>query len=311
VNTDLCLNLVDFARAFGTTPGRISANLRAQIERSDFRYRKLTHSERDQVIFRVLKRIHSGELSKVGEHRKKIWEKGWEENLNEFASKGFALETLVPRFIRPEPIVRLNGDYVRVCNPRFEFLFHDVARRWLFLEFMAGVDAVYEFGCGSAYNLVAIAEIAPQLRLVGLDWAESAVRLTNMIGKAHQTKLIGRVFDFFDPDDSVELGAQDAAITICALEQVGSRYEDFLQFLLRKRPRICVHMEPLIDLYDPNNLLDYLAIRYHTLRHYLSGFLPRLKQLELEKRIEILAVQRMCFGSLYHEGYSCVVWRPC
>lgn len=88
MNTDLCLDLVDFAHAFGTTPGQISANLREQIERSDFRYRKLTQCERDQIIFRVLKRIHSGELSKVGEHRKEIWEKGWEENLNEFASKG-------------------------------------------------------------------------------------------------------------------------------------------------------------------------------------------------------------------------------
>jgi hypothetical protein len=69
-------------------------------------------------------------------------------------------------------------------------------------------------------------------------------------------------------------------------------------------------MEPLLDLYDQDNLVDYLAVRFHTFRGYLSGFLPRLRQLEAEKRIEILKVQRMNFGSLYHEGYSFVVWRP-
>jgi hypothetical protein len=131
-----------------------------------------------------------------------------------------------------------------------------------------------------------------------------------MIGKTHQINLTGRSFDIFHPDDNLQLGPKDAALTICALEQVGARYEEFLQFLLRKRPRVCVHMEPLVDLYDPDDLVDHLAIRFHTFRSYLSGFLPRLRMLEAEKRLEILSVQRMHFGSLYHEGYSYVVWRP-
>lgn len=310
MTTNLVLGLDDFAHVFGVKPDQIPVNLREQIQHSDFRYQRLTQSERDQVILRVLKHVDFGELSEVGEHRKDIWEKGWEENLEAFASKGFALETLVPRFIRPEPIVRLNGDYVRACNPRFEFLFHDVVRRWLFLQYMADAEAVYEFGCGSAYNLVAIAEIAPWLRLIGLDWAESAVKLATMIGKTHRINLTGRSFDLFHPDNSLELGSKVAVLTICALEQVGQHHEEFLQFLLRKRPRICVHMEPLLELYDPSKLLDYLAIRFHVRRHYLSGFLHRLRQLEAAKCLEIQMVQRMNFGSLYHEGYSYIVWRP-
>jgi hypothetical protein len=308
--TEAVLGPVELARTLDTTEESFPAHLRDQIRRSDLRYQTLTQAERDQVLLGILSRIDSGDLSKVGEHRKNVWQKGWEENLDEFSSKGFALETLVPRFMRPEPIVRLNGDYVRATTPNFEFLFHDVMRRWLFVKYMSEAESIFEFGCGSAYNLVAIAEIAPHLRLIGLDWAESAVNLANLIGKTHQINLSGRAFDFFHPDEDLQLGPNDAALTICSLEQVGPRHEAFIEFLLRKRPRICVHMEPLLDLYDPKNLVDYMAIRFHTLRQYLSGFLSRLKEFEAAKRLEIVTAQRTYFGSLYHEGYSLVVWRP-
>jgi hypothetical protein len=280
------------------------------IARADFRYQRLTPAERDDVIRYVEARLDSGDLSQVGEHRQDVWNTGWGENLDAFAASGFELDSLVPRFIRTGPIVRLDQDYVRRVDPKFEFLFHDAVRRWLFLEFMADVEAVYEFGSGSAYNLVAISEMAPDIRLVGLDWAESAVRLTNMIGQRRGLRLTGRPFDFFHPTADVELGAGVAAVTIHALEQVGPRHEMFLQFLLAKRPRICVHMEPMLDLYDPENLVDSLAIRYHTARGYLNGFLPRLRQLEAAGQVEILTQQRLRFGSLYHEAYSILVWRP-
>ncbi len=311
MSDDPTLTVQDFERALGAAPGSLPAKLQDRIRGVDFRYQPLTPAERDAVILGVIKRVDSGELSRVGEHRKEVWEKGWEENLDAFSAKGFALESLVPRFIRPEPIVRLNQDYVRALNAKFEFHFHDVARRWLFGEFMAHADAVYEFGSGSAYNLVAFAEENRRgMKLVGLDWAESAVKLARLIGQTHKINLTGRRFDLFHPDDSLDMGSNDVALTICALEQVGKRHEEFLQFLLRKRPKLCVHMEPLLDLYDPQNLVDYLAVRFHTLRDYLSGFLARLRQLEAQRQVEIFKVHRASFGSLYHEGYSFVVWKP-
>lgn len=284
--------------------------MRDAIARADFRYQRLTPVERDDVLREVRTRLGSSELSQVGEHRQGVWDSGWGENVDAFAASGFSLESLVPRFIRTGPIVRLDQDYVRRGDPTFEFRFHDVVRRWLFQEYMADVESVYEFGSGSGYNLVAISEMAPHVRLVGLDWAESAVTLANTIGEKRGLALTGRRFDFFHPDASVELGSGDAALTVHALEQVGQRHDAFLQFLLEKRPRVCVHMEPMLELYDADNVVDSLAIRYHTTRGYLSGFLPRLRQLEAEGRIELLKVQRLRFGSLYHEAYSIVVWRP-
>ena len=94
------------------------------------------------------------------------------------------------------------------------------------------------------------------------------------------------------------------------MEQLGSRYQPFLEYLLENRPQICVHLEPIVELYREGNPLDQAAIRYHERRGYLAGFLTTLKTLEASGKISLLKVQRLFFGGFYHEGYSVVVWKP-
>ena len=69
-------------------------------------------------------------------------------------------------------------------------------------------------------------------------------------------------------------------------------------------------MEPTIEHYNPDILLDYLAIKFHRQRGYTEGWLPAIQQLEVEGRAEIIAAKRPFFGSTMMEGYSYVVWRP-
>ena len=101
------------------------------------------------------------------------------------------------------------------------------------------------------------------------------------------------------------------AVTVLAMEQLGRSWGPFLDYLLAKRPSVCVHLEPLFELYDSNNLLDWLAMSYHRKRGYLEGFLPAVRKLETEGRADIIDVRRLYFGSFMHEGYSVLVWRPC
>ena len=308
VSPPLALSAEAFAQAFGENEQALPGEALDLVETTDFSYETLSQPEREQVVLGVLQKIEARTFQKVGEHRKGTWERGWQENLDAFADQG--LESLVPRFMRPSQIVRLNQQYVRVHNPKFELDFLSVLRFWLFRRYLAGADAVYEFGCGSGYNLVALAQLYPECELCGLDWAETAVELVNRLGETHHLRLKGRRFDFFRPDDLLEFGAGSVVLTMAALEQVGSRHGKFIDFLLRQRPHLVVNVEPLHELYDPAILADYLALRYHTERGYLQGYLTRLRELEAEKRIEILQTQRTRFGSLFHESYSIVVWRP-
>ena len=83
-----------------------------------------------------------------------------------------------------------------------------------------------------------------------------------------------------------------------------------VEFLLAKRPKLCVFVEPIYEWYDPANFIDHLAMRGHAIRNFLHGMPGALHALQEEGRIEILKEHRVEFGSLLHEGYSQTIWRP-
>ena len=66
-------------------------------------------------------------------------------------------------------------------------------------------------------------------------------------------------FDMLSPPDSYQIAENSGVFTSGSLEQLGSDYEPFLEFPLKKYPRVCVHWEPLHQLYDQTNLFDYVA----------------------------------------------------
>jgi hypothetical protein len=304
------LTLDEFAGCIGTTANDIPADIQDLIARTGFRYRPLDAQERDTVMLGILKQLDVDQFARVGEERKGIWEKAWAASAENFKRR--SLDGLLPEYhTRTNQIVRLNRQYVQsVESGNLENSFSPAFRRWLFVKYVSPASAVYEFGCGSGFNLTILAQMFPDKNLYGLDWAESAVQLVNQIGQTQGYRLQGRSFDFFAPDRSLQLEANSVVLTMCALEQIGDRHEDFLRFLLGRAPVLCLNMEPLVELYDPDNLVDYLALRYHRQRGYLDGYLTRLRQLEALGKIEILKIQRVYFGNLYHEGYSFVAWRP-
>jgi SAM-dependent methyltransferase len=300
----------DFAGLFGLAVEKFPEACRRFVDTLDFEYEIPEAKVRDEIVLRVLKHIDSDQPTRVGPHRHDIWERCWSENLESFVSGGHDFEKLVPKFIKPGQPMRLNRNYVFPRNPQFELDFFQVCRAFLFDRYFADAKSVYEFGCGSGFNLVALSQQFPQIRLYGLDWSKSSYEMVDMLAKSHGLKIKGMPFNFFEPDCGLNLDAGSGVLTMCALEQVGPRHESFVDFLLEKKPKICVNMEPLLDLYDENDLVDYLAMRYHRKRGYLEGYLSRLKDLESRGNVEILEIRRFFFGSLFHECYSYVAWRP-
>jgi SAM-dependent methyltransferase len=304
------LGLEEFAVLFGTAPDRIPDDCRALIGKYDFRYRKLMGEERDLVLLSVLKTIDSGQLTVAGKDRKARWEEGWSENLQEFIRQGNDLSALIPKYIRQGKPLRIFGDYVIPIDPSFEFSYFDVFRLWLFRTYFEKVDNIYEFGCGSGYNLAALAQIYPEKKLYGLDWATASMDIMETMAKAYGWNIEGLLFDYFAPDQRIKIADNSGVFTIGSLEQVGQNYEPFLQYLLERNPRVCVHVEPAVEWFDENNLMDYVALRYHKSRGYLEGFSTRLKQLEEQGKIQIISSHKGLYGNLYMEGWSQLVWKP-
>ena len=295
-----------FAKLFTVNRKSLSKECRQSIKNLDFNYRVLEKEEQNHVILKVLKTLDSN-LEIAGPQRKEEWERGWSENLTEFLASDFDVSKLIPKFVKRQGIIRFRDDYIFPRNENFETDFVSILRMWLFQRYFYGSQYIYEFGCGTSHNLVAMAKLFPEKSLYGLDWSEASVKIIQNLQTHCGLRIDSHLFDMFSPDETYQLHQNSGIFTMGALEQLGTSHEPFIQYLLRQKPTVCVHVETFEELYDPSKLLDYLALRYLKKRGYLQGYLTRLKELEREGRIEILQTQKT-FGSLYHDGYSFVVW---
>lgn len=307
--TPLTLGVPEFISLLGLPEDAFPPELRRFIVETDFSYRILTGASRERMLLDVLRVVDGGSLTVSGPHRRGVWETGWQENLTQFDATEHDPSVLVPKFVRRGVVKRLDGQFIVPSNPDFESVFVRVQREALCRHYFRSARRVFEFGCGTGLNLLAMAGIDASKRYVGLDWADSAVSIVTRLGETQALPIEGRWFDMFAPDPSIDLSPNDAVFTTGALEQLGDRFEAFLQFLLDKQPMVCVHCETFDELYDRDTLADYAAVRYGLARRYLRGFLARLRALEQEGRVEVLQVRRT-FGGQFHEGYSFAAWRP-
>ncbi|MGD0335697.1 MAG: class I SAM-dependent methyltransferase [Candidatus Omnitrophota bacterium] len=299
----------DFLKLFNIQKKEFPIQCRDIIRVRDFRYRKMDLARRDKIITGILKKIDSNTLSVAGRWRQSQWECGWSENLKEYTRTHDAY-SLTPKFIRPGQPLRLNRDFIMPRSNRFEFDFVDVLRRWLFSKYFRDKDVIYEFGCGSCQHLVVLSELFPEKQIIGLDWTFAAIKIIKKLTQLNKINLRGKHFNLFKPDFSYKLSPNCAVFTVGTLEQLGRNFEPFLKYLRTNKVSVCLHLETIKELYDNGCLLDYLALKFDNKRGYLDGFLERLRELEKNKKIQILKVQRINFGSLYHDGYSLILWRP-
>lgn len=297
-----------FSVLFGTTRENIISTCGDLLKRFDFRYEVVTGEERDSIILDVLKAVDSGNFKVSGKARKNDWEKGWQENLDEFVASGYDIASLAPKYISKYTVSRLFQHYIKPYDRMFELNYYTVYRHYLFNTYLEPFDSIFEFGCGTGYNLAIMNSLFPKKPIMGIDWAESSVKIADELGVRLNATITGRRFDYFHPDHSLDLTTNSAVVTLNSLEQIGSDYQAFLDYILEKKPAICINAEPILEMYDDNNLIDYLAIRYHKHRNYLCGYYDALKRLEAQGRIRIEKAQRVPVGNYFHEGYSFVVW---
>lgn len=279
-----------------------------EIDISSLKYSRLYSDCRDYIITEILRTIEFGNLTKAGE--KDRWDAGWQENLDLY------LETrderdLIPKYLlRDYQPVRIYNDYAISSNPLIELTFYSLYIDLVYHYYLntSLVDTVYEFGCGSGHNLVSLAQLYPHLRIVGLDWSQPAVDIANELTRSYPN-VSGRRFDFFHPDDDLEITPSTAILTIGALEQTDGKYPTFIDWLVSRDPLLCIHIEPQPDWYNDETLLGYLGLRFLQVRHYWSGFPQYMDRKNEDNELDILERKKVPFGSLFVEGYNRFVWR--
>jgi hypothetical protein len=278
-----------------------------RIEKTPLEYEKLSNDEYEKYLLDVLNVLFNP-IVRSGEHRITEWESGWNENFEQFLSTK-NVELLVPKYHGKYNYVRWMGEIVRTVSPNFDYNIHINFVDSVIESNLNGIKNVYEFGCGPGYHLLRMSDNNPDLNYYGLDWTVSSQNIINTINKTLDKNIQAYNFDFFTPDNNFKIEDNSLVYTVAALEQVGNKFKNFVDYLIEQSPDICIHFEPISELLDETKLLDYLSIKYFNNRNYLNGFLTYLEELELEGKIEILNKRRINSGSYFIEGHSLVVWR--
>ncbi len=301
------LGVKDFERMLND---RISPFLAVKIKEANFVYSPIDNKKRDECLIKIISALLDDTLIKTGEHRQPQWEKGWQENLDDF-KKTKKPESLVPMYYRKYDIVRIFHEFVKSESPYFESNLMSIVMYWIADKHLRDTENIFEFGCGPGHNLLKIREVNPKATIWGLDWTNSSQKLVKELARANGDKrMFSRKFDFFKPDLKFRLPPHSAVLTITSLEQVGDKYKKFIDYVLKNKPRICVHVEPEADLLNPNVLLDYLSIKYFEKRNYSFGLLAYLKKLESEGKIKIILAEPTHQGSLFIDGKPVIIWKP-
>jgi hypothetical protein len=298
--------VAEFESRWRTT---FSHDLAEKVSTLRLQYRRLTQCERDATLLKVVNAILDPPEA-AGKHRLQQWENGWHENLQLLRDKK-TLEAVIPRYFGKHSVVRWAGDFAHAITDSFEYHILSVLVQWAMETWLNDAASIYELGCGPGYHLLNARSLFPDKRLVGLDWTRASQEiLQQAVAMGVAQNIHGYNFDFCAPDYELPMDGSVGVYSVAALEQIGDRFEPLLEFLLEKRPRVCIHIEPIDELLDEGTLLDRLSLAYTRKRNYLHGFLSRLRQLESQGRLRILLEQRTWTGSLFLEGHSIVVWSP-
>lgn len=299
----------DFVRMFGIMEHEFPPGFLDLLSRTDTSWRSPTQAEIEEYILDLLKKISGRFQPRSVQENREAFEAGWQENLDEVLAQGPTAGSLKPKYFRNTRCLRYAGSLVISDNHNLEYDLFVLARHIIFWKYLRDFPKVYEFGCGSCANLLMLSELFPDKELMGLDWVQPSVNIAEQLAQRDSRRIQGALFDLLDPPEDFMLGPGSAAITIHALEQLGERFVPWVEFVLRVKPALVVNYEPVVELYDEDNLWDYLAVLYSKKRGYLNGYLTALRRLEEEGRIEILEQRRPYLGGVLHES-SLLVWRP-
>jgi len=304
------IDLETLAGSFGVSPNLINHGTADLIAKTDLRFRPVVGVELENLILEVLHRIEADSQVVGAPERKERWQNGWSENLHELYSSGDENSSLVPKFIRPGAPIRWMQRYVRTEDPLFELNYVKILRSWFANQFFSEFENIYEFGCGTGFNLLEISKIFPQKKFFGSDFVEASVEIVRTLASKHKPIKAGQVFDMLRPDPSYEILANSAVFTFGAIEQLAGDIDPIFEFFLKSKGELFLHIEPEADFYDQKNLFDHLAYKFQTKRGYSRGLSRKLRELESAGRLQIIDSRRLFFGSLFMEGYNLFVWKP-
>lgn len=277
-------------------------------------YSRATPAQEASIFADIEKTIAAKSFRVVGDgDDNAVWSRGWGEVAAKVAAaEQVTIETLKPQYYHNEVPLRMLGGYVYPHTDYFEYYVGIAVRRQVLLTYLDNPRRLVELGCGTGMNLLLASQLFPEAALAGSDWVQPTLDILATMGKSIGRPIDGTLYDMLTGKgfEDVRIDHETDVLTFHALEQIGDNAGPVLDGLIKRRPRRCMHMEPIVDFYDRSVPFDDIGARYHQSRRYLTGLYPLLKEREVAGDIKIIAERRIPLGNLYHEAYSYVIWSP-
>ena len=308
-----CLKIERFKYLFGCRNQSDISVLRDVLKNYDdydFSYRPTTHEEERAIILDICNCLMSDTLPRAGKKRYCDWESGWKETLDLFIQSDFDIKSLIPQYYHDFSPARIEDSYIIPSQKDFIFQYFSVFRKWILYTYLLPFDHIYEFGCGTALNLLTLAEKFPQKKYYGFDWAISSIKIIDMIRKKLGLNIEAKKVNLLEPINDIDFKNNSGVFTFSSLEQVARNTDNFINLMLDKKPNMVVNIEPINEFYSKNNLLDYLALNYHKKRNYLWNYYTQLRELERKGHLRIVNFHHHKVGNIYNTAASYIVWNP-
>jgi hypothetical protein len=293
--------------------GEIPEKVKKHVVELNLKFRKISDEEYLSQKNEYLKFLDET-IIPSGPKRKKIWQNGWGQNLEDALKNGISRETLLPYYYkRGVSLMRYKGEYILPEDDRFEQKFLSIIQYTLAAKYFKDYDNIYELGCGPCHNIFEFSQQLTNKIFYTSDWVEPTVTISNLLEKNKHELGIGshnfrpQLLDLFNPNLQFELKPNSVVLTFGSMEQLGENFDKLLEFFLNGNCNNFIHMEPILELYDREYEIDDLAYRYSIKRNYLIGFLPKLEELQKQSRIKIHSCQRI-IGSAFHDGWTFLRW---
>jgi len=286
--------------------GEFAHNYTAQ----DFQYEVVGQEGEREIILDILKRLEEdGWNSKSNEY----WEQYWQKIFDKFVKSNYDTDVLAAEYFYYHTSLRYRNQFITPLSNEMQ---RDVTRLIVKYTVQAATaeldfDNIVELGCGSCHNLVQISKFC-DAHPRGIDFTDASGKIALLLAEKHRLPIYYYKHDLFAPFDCLlpVIDSKSVVISVGGLEQLGENWSNMLDWIMAVKPVKIIHFEPMYELYDENNLLDYLAIKFHDKRNYLKGYLPALEQLEKDNKVEILRKKRTTFGTTFNDGWSILIWKP-
>ena len=305
MNTIKKLNNKDFEFFFKV---KINKILNKEIINSNLSYREINIKEYFYYINDLINITFNQKYILSGNKYKKKWENGWGYNFK-ILKKKKNINSLIPGYSDKFRIAQVKNRLIKTVTKNFLFKAQKIILSFIFDKYLKKFKYIVEFGTGTGHNLVALYKKDTSKFFYGLDWSSSSEKIFKLLKKKYP-KIFFRKFNFFNPKNNLQFKKNLwSGFTFGALEQVGYKYKKFFHFLQKTNPGIVVHLEPIEELLNKDNLLDNLSINYIEKRNYLRGYLDFLKEKEKKNIIKIISIRKSYFGDFRIKAFSLIVWK--